>query len=186
MFRIRLSWKMPSHSKRIFKSYKCSFYYYYFPLLKDVFLHFKNFNYHYPRMCYANVSWNWHSSAKKRFFQSHQCTFFFSPPSFPLGKGPLKAIGWNWPCGSGEDFFIFHHFFSHVYHNYYPLQNDVVHSKTLHPKMLCVKLDWNWPNGYGEKILTGGHINGHQDRRTDKWRTTCDKKSSRKFSAQIS
>ena len=151
-----------------------------------MFLHFKNFNNHYPRMCNAIVSWNWHSSAIKRFFQSHQCTFFFPSIISPWERAFEGCWLKNWPCGSGEDFFYISSFFSHVYHNYCPLQNDVVHSKTLHPKMLCVKLDWNWPNGYGEKILTGGHINGHQDRRTDKWQTTCDKKSSRKFSAQIS
>ena len=187
MFHIRLSWKMPSHSKTIFKSYKCSFYYNYFPLTEDVFLHFKNFNYHYPRMCNANVSWNLHSSAKKEedFFKVISALSFF-PLSVPLGKGHSKAVGWNWPCGSGDNFLYISSVFSHIYHKYYPLQNGVVHSKTLHPKMICVKLDWNWPNGSGEEIQTGGHINGHQDRRTDKWQTTGDEKSSLKFSAQVS
>ena len=138
-------------------------------------------------MCYANVSWNWHCSAKKKIFFKviSALSFFFPSIISPWERAFegywLKLTLWLWR----RFFFIFHHF-SHVYHNYYPLQNGVVHSKTLHPKMLCVKLDWNWPNGYGEKILTGGHINGHQDRRTDKWQTTGDKKSSLKFSAQVS
>ena len=61
---------------------------------------------------------------------------------------------WNWPSGSGEDFFEFVNVFL-LFRNYLILENRRSPSyKKLefpHSRMICAKFGWNLPSGSGEE-----------------------------------
>ena len=52
-------------------------------------------------------------------------------------------FGWNWPCGSEEDFMYFHYYLI-----IFPWKRTLsfiwTNLNLLHPRMLCAKFDWNW------------------------------------------
>ena len=94
-------------------------------------------------------------------------------------------FGWNWPSGSGEDFFNFVNVFS-LFPNNVPLEKGWSFIWTnldpLHQRILCAKFGWNWPSGSGEedeklKSLqtdrqTDRQPDGRTDGRTDRRRMT--------------
>ena len=64
-------------------------------------------------------------------------------------------FGWNWPCGSGENFFKI----SFTYFHYFVIISPWKRAGPFiwtnlnppFPRMFCAKFGWNWPSGSGEE-----------------------------------
>ena len=73
----------------------------------------------------------------------------------PLHLKMLCAkFDWNWPSGSGEDFFLI----SSMYFRYFVIISprkrpspSLTNLNLLHPRMLCARFGWNCPSSSGER-----------------------------------
>ena len=65
-------------------------------------------------------------------------------------------LRWNWPCGSGEFFFLNFINIYLLFHNCLPLRKVMnLHSNlnSHYPRLLWAKFGWNWPSGSGIKFF---------------------------------
>ena len=93
-------------------------------------------------------------------------------------------LSWNWPNGSGENFWISSmHFRYFVIISPWKRVGPIIwkHLNPLYPRMLCAKFDWNWPSGSEEENANVKSL--RQRRRQRQRRTDFDQKSSLEPSA---
>jgi hypothetical protein len=90
---------------------------------------------------------------------------------------------WNWPSGSGEDFFfnflVYFYIFAIISPWKWPMVIIWTNLNPLPPRMICTKFGWNWLSGSGEEVE---NVNVY--RRTDR-RTPGDQNSSLELSLQL-
>ena len=97
---------------------------------------------------------------------------FFWKDLNPLHHRMLCAkFGWNWPCDSGEEFFLK---LCQMYFCYFiiisPWKWAWHFMNPLYLSMLCAKFGWNWRSGSGEEVenMKSFQTDRLTDRRTDR------------------
>ena len=77
-------------------------------------------------------------------------------------------FGWNWPSGSGEEYFLI----SSMYFSYFVSISPWKRAGSF----ICAKFGWNWPSGSGDEYENVKRLRQRHD--NDGQRTNFDQKSS--------